>query len=357
MTTRIINAHDRSWEKVVKQYNQPETLRSIWQLCNTIIPYLLVCAAMYYSLQYPYWITLILALVASGFLVRIFIIFHDCGHGAYFKSQKLNKVVGIIAGLFAVTPYTNWHQKHKVHHATAVNLDKRGIGDVWTLTKEEYLNASKNLQTKYKIARYPLILFFIGPIFVVFIQNRFTTRKMNQEEKKNVYLTNILLALLITGISFLIGFKEFLLIQLPVLYFSHVIGIWLFFIQHNFEDIEWERTENWDYLTAALKGSSYLKLSKVFQWFTGNIGYHHIHHLSPRIPNYKLAQVHRENPLFHGVKPIQFLQTFKYINLHLWDEENQKMIPFKDVRTVVLKMPQTSDPSKQNQYPKAGNIR
>lgn len=326
------NKTDRSWEKVVRKYSQPDFKLSVWQISNSLIPFLAICVAMYYSLSFSYLLTLVLAVIASGFFIRLFIIFHDCGHGAFFKSQKANKIVGIIMGILTFTPYSKWHYQHGIHHATALNLDKRGIGDILTLTKDEYNNASKKRKLTYRIARNPFVMFLLGPIFLILVQNRITNHYMRKEDKHNVYLTNIVLLLFVIGMSMLLGVKTYLMIQLPILYISHSVGIWLFFVQHNFEDVSWERTNDWDYLSAALKGSSYLKLPRIFQWFTGNIGFHHIHHLSPRIPNYKLEQCHAENELFQGVKPITFLSTFKYLNLHLWDEKNQCMISFKENR-------------------------
>lgn len=321
---------DRSWEKVVRKYNQSSIKGSIWQLSNTLIPYLALWILMYYSLSYSYLLTLLLALVACGFFIRLFIIFHDCGHGSFFKSRKANKIVGMIMGILTFTPYGKWHFQHGIHHATALNLDKRGIGDIWTLTKDEYNNASTKRKLIYRIARNPFVMFILGPLFLILVQNRITTKVMRKEDKQNIYLTNVILVFFVVGMIMLLGTKTYLLIQVPILYISHSIGIWLFFVQHNFEDILWERTKDWDYLSAALRGSSYLKLPKVFQWFTGNIGFHHVHHLSSRIPNYNLEQCHSENELFHGVKPIKFFSTFKYLNLHLWDEKNQRMISFKE---------------------------
>jgi len=327
---------DRSWEKIIKRYNQPVMARSLWQIVNSFVPYVLLWILMYQSLQYSYIFTLLLAIVASGFLVRIFIIFHDCGHGSFFKSSKANNFVGILSGIVSFTPYRMWHHHHRIHHATAVNLDKRGIGDVWTMTKEEYLNAPRRRKLIYRIFRNPFLMFIVGPLYVVFFQNRFTKKHMNSEDKWNMYLTNTAMLLLAIGISLLIGIKAYLIIQVPVILISHSIGIWLFLIQHNFDDIEWERNDSWDYKTAAFKGCSFLQFPALFRWFTGNIGFHHVHHLSPRIPNYNLARCHYENDIFSVIKPIRFLETFKFLNLHLWDEVNQKMIGFKNLAFPII---------------------
>jgi acyl-lipid omega-6 desaturase (Delta-12 desaturase) len=320
---------ERSWEKTVRKYAHPDLKKSIWQICNSVIPYIFMWYIMYRSLEYSYWITLLLALVASGFLIRIFIIFHDCGHRSFFVSKRANEVVGMIMGIIAFTPYYKWHQQHSIHHATSGNLDKRGIGDVWTMTLEEYQNSSKKEKFMYRAFRHPLIMFILGPVLVVLIQNRITSKDMDRPERLNVYFTNIIILITAVLISLLIGFKAFLLIQLPIILIGHSLGIWLFYVQHQFDDVSWERNSNWDYKTSAITGSSFLKLPAVLQWFTGNIGFHHVHHLSSRIPNYNLEKCHYENKIFREVKPIVFFSTFKTLKLGLWDEKNRQMISFR----------------------------
>ena len=283
------------------------------------------------SLHISYLITLFLTLIASGLLVRIFIIFHDCGHGSFFKSKKVNNIVGIICGILAYTPYYKWHSQHSGHHATTVNLDKRGIGDVWTMTVNEYLDSSKWKRFFYRSFRNPFIMFTLGPLYMIIVQNRFSKKSMTPKERRNVYFTNIVLSLMAMGMILLIGLKAYLLIQIPLIVISHAIGLWLFYIQHQFEDVSWDRTTSWDYKTAAIEGSSFLKLPAILQWFTGNIGFHHVHHLSPRIPNYNLARCQYENELFKDVKPITLFSTFKALNLSLWDEANGQLIRFRKI--------------------------
>lgn len=321
-----------SWQKVVLKYAVPDTSQSIWQIINSLLPYIFVWYLMYKSLSYPYWITLLLSILASGFLIRLFIIFHDCGHGSFFKSKKAGNITGLITGILSFTPYRPWHAQHAIHHATAANLDKRGTGDVLTYTVDEYMNASKWNRFVYRAFRNPFIMFTIGPLFMIFFQNRITTKRMKKDEKRNVYFTNIALLIMSATISMFIGLKAYLLIQLPILYFSHAAGLWLFYIQHQFDDVAWERGDVWDYKTAALTGCSFLKLPGVLQWFTGNIGYHHVHHLSSRIPNYKLEACHNENEMFRNVKPIKFSSTFRALFLGLWDESQQKLISFKELK-------------------------
>lgn len=322
-------SNDRSWEKVVLKYNQPDLLRSIWQIVNSVIPYIMMWYLMYRSLQYSYLITLLLSLFACGFLIRIFIIFHDCGHGSFFSSIKANKTVGMIMGFLSFTPYYIWHNQHRIHHATAGNLDKRGIGDVWTMTVSEYQKSSRRDRFFYRAFRNPFIMFTFGPVLVIFIQNRFSNKKMSRKEKLNVYLTNVIVLMMATLISLLIGFKAYLMIQLPILLISHSIGIWLFYIQHQFDETSWVRDPSWDYKTAAIENCSYLKLPAVLQWFTGNIGFHHVHHLGSRIPNYYLEKCHKENEMFKDIKPVVLFATFKALKLSLWDEAAHRMISFR----------------------------
>jgi len=332
METPIKNqANDRSWQKMIMKYNQPDLRKSIWQICNSVIPYFVLWYLMVQSLQVSYLITLFLILIASGFLVRIFIIFHDCGHGSFFKSKKTNTFVGIIAGIIAFTPYHKWHKHHAEHHASTVNLDKRGMGDVWTMTVNEYQSSSRGKRLFYRSFRNPFFMFTMGPLFMFIVQNRFSNKKMTPTERWNVYFTNMVLLMMAAGMSFLIGIKAYLLIQVPLLVISHVIGLWLFYIQHQFEDVSWDRASNWDYKNAAILGSSFLKLPCILQWFTGNIGFHHVHHLSPRIPNYNLARCQNENDLFKDVRPITLGSTFKALNLSLWDEANRQLVRFRKV--------------------------
>lgn len=286
---------------------------------------------MYRSLVYPYWVTLLLSLVAVGFLVRLFIIFHDCGHRSFFRSKSANYIVGGIMGIFAFTPFNSWHTQHRIHHETSGNLDKRGIGDVWTMCVGEYLESSRWRRFIYRAFRNPLIMFTFGPVLVVFFKNRVTNKLMSWKERWNVYFTNMVILTISVSISLLIGFKAFLLIQLPVILIGHSVGIWLFYIQHQFVDVKWERNNEWDYRASALNGSSFLKLPPVLQWFTGNIGFHNVHHLSSRIPNYNLARCHYENQIFSDIKPVELFSTFKAMNLRLWDESSCKMVSFRSL--------------------------
>jgi len=320
-----------SWREAVMRYAQPDTKTSIWQIVNTLIPYLGLLFLMYLSLEVSYFLTLFLSVFASAFMVRLFIIFHDCGHGSFFKSAKLSETVGIILGIITFTPYHKWHRAHKIHHATVGNLDKRGTGDVWVLTVDEFLTTSKWRRRFYRVYRHPLIMFMIGAPLIFLGANRLTIKELNRKERFNVYLTNFALLLILVAAHFTIGIKAYLMIQLPIIFFGSVAGVWLFYVQHQFEGVHWYRQGEWDYKTVALQGSSFYKLPKMLQWFSGNIGFHHIHHLSPKIPNYKLEECHAENPEFSQIKPITILESFKTMKLRLWDEQNSRLITFKEL--------------------------
>ncbi len=314
------------------KYQQPALRRSLWQLINTLVPYGALWYLMYLSLGVSYWLTGALALVAAGFLVRVFIIFHDCGHGSFFESRKANDVLGAITGLLCFTPYYHWRWEHAQHHATSGDLDRRGTGDVWTLTVQEYLEASRWKRFAYRLARNPVILFGLAPAFLFLIKQRFCAAKAGPRERRSVMWTNLAVVGLVAGGSWVFGLKAYLLLQFLVLMVAGSAGIWLFYVQHQFEGVYWERSSGWDYLTAALKGSSFYKLPRVLQWFSGNIGFHHIHHLSPRIPNYHLEKCHRAEPLFQAVKPITLFASFKSFTFRLWDEQRQKLVGYRALR-------------------------
>jgi omega-6 fatty acid desaturase (delta-12 desaturase) len=319
------------WITIISGYTKPDRLKSWWQIINSVVPYIILWVVMVKTTEISYWLTLLLAVPAAGFMVRIFIIFHDCGHGSFFKSQRMNKIIGIITGLIVFTPYHKWHYDHKIHHQTVGNLDKRGVGDVKTLTVEEYSALSRWQKFSYRFYRNPFFLFGIAPILLFTILNRFTKPNMSFREKMYVHLTTLALVASITGLILIMGWKTYVLIQLPVLYIATVHGVWLFYVQHQYRDVLWEGEADWDYKTTALQGSSWFKLPGILNWFTGNIGYHHIHHLSPRVPNYNLKKCHYENPIFHNVKPLTFFSAFESLLLRLYDVKRKRMIRFSEI--------------------------
>ncbi len=332
VNTKTSTPRSPEWVGVINRYNKPVLSKSIWQIINSLGPYLVVWYLMVLSLQVSWLLTLGLSFLAAGFLVRMFIIFHDCGHSSFFRSERANRITGTILGSLAFTPYYRWHNQHAIHHSTVGNLDKRGIGDVWTLTLQEYEQLSPAEKRKYRRYRHPLFLFVLAPFLLFVIGMRFTQRGMKKTEKRSVYITNMILLLLTVLMTLLIGLKSFLFIQLTVMYLASVAGVWLFYVQHQFEEVVWSRQEEWDYKTMALEGSSYLKLPRVLQWFSGNIGYHHIHHLSSRIPNYHLEKCHRENDLFSNIKPVTLQDSLRTLRLRLWDEKNRKLIGFHHLK-------------------------
>ena len=319
---------DLPWQEAVAKYQNPDVRASLWQIATSVIPYIVLWFLMYLSLEYSYLITLALSVLAGGFLVRIFIIFHDCGHGSFFKSQKLNHIVGSICGVMTFTPYFEWRHAHAIHHATAGDLDRRGTGDVLTLTVKEYQQMPGWKRLGYRLYRNPLVMFILGPMFVFLVVHRFPSRNSKKRERTSVYWTNLAILAYIVPLVALIGFERYILIQLPIALLTGTAGVWMFYVQHQFEGTYWEKHVQWDYLTAALKGSSYYKLPKILQWFTGNIGLHHIHHLSPRIPNYNLQACHDANPLFQQVPTVTLGPSFKSVFFKLWDEEQRQLVGF-----------------------------
>jgi omega-6 fatty acid desaturase (delta-12 desaturase) len=327
------NPHRPAWKEAVAKYQKAALRPSLWQAANTLLPYAALWCLMHLSLALSWWLALPLAVLAGGFLVRVFIIFHDCGHGSFFPSARANNVLGFITGVLTFTPYYHWRWEHATHHATSGDLDRRGMGDVWTLTVQEYLEASCWKRFAYRLARNPFVLFGLAPLYVFLIKQRFAAPKAARREQNSVCWTNLAVGLLAAVLCWVFGLKAYLLLQLLVLMVGGAVGIWLFYVQHQFEGVYWERNAKWDYSAAALKGSSFYKLPKVLQWFSGNIGFHHIHHLSPRIPNYNLEKCHRAEPLFQTVKPVTLFSSFKSFTFRLWDEQRRSLVGYGALRT------------------------
>ncbi|MBN2388401.1 MAG: fatty acid desaturase [Anaerolineales bacterium] len=326
MDIREIQDVQHSLRSLLTHYQVSDWRRSLGQVLNTLIPYMALWALMVLSLRVSYWLTLALALPTAGFMVRTFIIFHDCGHGSFFASKKANTVVGILTGILTFTPWTRWWHDHAIHHATSGDLDRRGVGDVYTMTVAEYLAAPRWKKIGYRLMRNPFNLFVIGAPIVFAVVQRIPLRGSGKRERASVWWTNLALVVLIGLLIWLVGWEAFLLVQIPVFWLGTAAGVWLFYMQHQFEGVYWERHEKWNFFAAGLMGCSYYRLPRLLQWFTGSIGFHHIHHVSARIPNYRLEACYRENPVLQGPATLTLLSSLKSLRLRLYDEATHQLV-------------------------------
>ncbi|MHB8240489.1 MAG: fatty acid desaturase [Solirubrobacteraceae bacterium] len=321
------------WRDTLAPYARPHLGRSLLDLATSVVPYLALSYLMYLSIGVSYLLTLLIAVPASGFLVRTFILFHDCSHGSFLPSKRANMWLGTVLGLFVYSPFLRWRHDHAKHHASSGDLDRRGGGDVHTLTVAEYVELPPRGRLAYRLFRNPLIMFGIGPIVALLVGPRLVPRTARPRMRRSVIGTNIALALLVAFLCWLMGWESYLLVQAPTVLMAGSAGIWLFYVQHQFEDAYWESTGDWSYADAALRGSSYLKLPKVLQFFSGNIGLHHVHHLSARIPNYNLQRAHDENPIFHDVPILSFRDGMRSVRYKLWDEDHRRLVTFAEARS------------------------
>jgi omega-6 fatty acid desaturase (delta-12 desaturase) len=320
------------WQEDLAPYARPHLGRSLLDLATSVVPYLALSVAMYLALKVSYLLVLGIAIPAAGFLMRTFILFHDCSHGSFLPSKRANAWLGIVLGLFVYSPFLRWRHDHAIHHATSGDLDRRGGGDVHTLTVAEYHALAPRSRLAYRLFRNPLIMFGVGPIVALLVGPRLVARDARPRLRRSVIGTNIALAVLVAALCLLIGWSEFLLIQAPTVMLAGSIGIWLFYVQHQFEDAYWEDAGSWSYADAALCGSSYLKLPKILQFFSGNIGLHHIHHLNARIPNYNLQRAHDENAIFHDVPILSLRDGLRAVRFKLWDEDSGRLVSFAQAR-------------------------
>ncbi len=330
-TSEEIKKSLQNWPALVAAYGTPDRKKAIVQMVNTFLPFIGLWVLMYFSLQWSYWITIGLAIINAFFMVRIFIIQHDCGHQSFMKWRKVNDAIGIFCSFFSSIPYKYWSRSHNFHHAHTGQLEIRDIGDINTLTVKEYQALSFWKRIGYRIFRHPLVLFVFGPVYYLLINVRFPLIKMKgwQRVKRAQFFNNVYMFLIYALLAFAIGWKKFFLVQIPILVIFAIIAVWFFYVQHQHENTYKQWRDNWEYLLSAVKGSTYYKLPKVFQWLTGNIGLHHIHHLNSKIPNYHLEWCARENPILNKyVTKVSFWESLSYMFNHLWDEENQKMISF-----------------------------
>jgi acyl-lipid omega-6 desaturase (Delta-12 desaturase) len=326
---------DMVWREMVAPYLKPNTWRALIQLLTTGLPFLAVMAAMLIALHHGILMAMVLFPIAALLLVRLFMFQHDCGHGSFFASRRANDLLGSVLGVLTLTPYISWRGEHAIHHASMGNLDRRGIGDITTLTLPEYLALPKWRQLAYRLYRHPLILFGIGPIWLFFISNRIPpgNPRCRWRDWLSVLGTNVTLAMVLVTLCFTLGPVALLLGWLPVTVLAATIGVWLFYVQHQFQDAYWEPRSHWDFHTAAMQGASFYDLPRVLHWVTGNIGFHHIHHLSSRIPNYRLRECHEANPAFHAAPRLTLWKSLKCAHLALWDAEDRSLISFRKLRT------------------------
>ncbi|PDZ53053.1 fatty acid desaturase [Bacillus sp. AFS094611] len=307
----------------------------MWQLINTVVPFIILWYLAYKSLSVSYLLALVPSLLAAGFMTRIFIIFHDCTHYSFFKSRPANRIVGTCMGVLTLFPFDQWGHEHAIHHATSGNLDKRGTGDIWTLTVDEYVAAPFRLRLAYRLYRNPFVMFGLGPIYVFLLKNRFNRKGARRKERMNTYLTNIIIVAVVALLCWAIGWQSFLLVHGTIFLIAGSVGIWLFYVQHTFEDSYFEEDKDWEYVKAAVEGSSFYKLPKILQFLTGNIGFHHVHHLSPRVPNYKLEEAHNNTLPLKNVPTITLATSLRSLRFRLWDEKSNNFVSFKEVKNII----------------------
>ena len=331
--SRVLELSRGEWTSIVSRYANVTLGRAIWQVVNTLVPLSFVFWLMYWATGAMPWLTLPLGFLASGFLVRTFIIMHDCAHASFLPWPKVNDALGFITGVLTFTPFQQWRRDHALHHASSGDLDRRGHGDVPTITKAEYLARNKWGRLQYRLIRHPVSLMLIGPVHLM-VNQRFRGRSKATKTKQlySVWYTNLAIVVIVALTTYFWSYKAFWLVYLPSMYIAAAIGIWLFYVQHQFEDAYWESHEEWDYATAAITGSSYLRLNPFLRWFTGSIGLHHVHHLGPKIPNYRLQKAHDENPIFEKAPVMTFGMGFRALRLALYDEDAKRLIRFKDLK-------------------------
>lgn len=321
------------WRAIVARYTGADVFRSAFQLVSTIG--LLVAALIvgYWFMSRAPWVTALLTVPIAGLLIRTFIIMHDCAHGSFLPWPKANDAIGFMTGVLTFTPFSQWRREHALHHASSGDLDRRGYGDVTTLTVAEYRALSRWGRLKYRLYRHPIVLFGIGPLHMIVVQRfRFPGLATGSKQMWGLWMTNLALVGLGAATVLAFGWKSVFLLYLPAYYLAAAGGIWLFYVQHQFEEAYWERGKSWDYATAAITGSSHLRLPGVLNWFTGHIGLHHVHHLGPRIPNYRLKAAHEENEIFHAAPELTLRSALRTLSLTLWDEESGRMVGFRGVR-------------------------
>ena len=332
LPTKNASTGRASGRERLASYEQTHLGRALLDLATSALPYVALSALMYFALSISYLLVLALAVPAAAFLVRTFIVFHDCSHGSFFESRRANAWMGISLGLLLFSPFVRWRHDHAVHHASSGDLTRRGTGDIRTLTVAEYQRLPWRSRLGYRLVRNPLVMFGLGPIVAMIIGPRIVAKGARERMRRSVTGTNLALAVIVGSLCWSIGWLDYLLVFAPAALLAGSIGIWLFYVQHQFEDAYWEDAGDWSYADAALRGSSFLKLPPPLRFCTGNIGYHHVHHLNARIPNYNLRRAHEENPIFHEVPTLSLWDGLRAVSLKLWDEDRGRMVTFAQAR-------------------------
>jgi acyl-lipid omega-6 desaturase (Delta-12 desaturase) len=329
-----VAANRQPWREALVAYAQPCVRRGLLGLVTSVVPYLTLCVAMYLALSISPWITIVLAIPTAGLLIRVFVMFHDCSHGSLFPTRRANVWVGTVLGLFVLSPFRRWRHDHAVHHATSGDLDRRGVGDVVTLTVREYEARSSRGRLAYRLIRNPLVMFGLGPVVAMIVGPRIVARGARPRMRNSVLGTDAALVVVVGALCRLIGLADFLIVWAPAALVAGSVGIWLFYVQHQFEGAYWRTRAEWSYVDAALRGSSYLKLPKLLQFLTGNIGLHHVHHLNSRIPNYNLQRAHESSEVFASVPTLTLWDGLRAVRCKLWDEEAGRLVTFAEARRV-----------------------
>jgi len=325
----------RNWVKILAKYRDPHHGRSAFELAVSLVPYLVIWALAWWLLPVAPWASVALAMLNGGFLVRLFIIQHDCGHGGFFRNRHVSDWTGRVLGVLTLTPYDVWRRTHSIHHSAAGNLDKRGIGDVHTLTVAEYCALPRLRRIQYRLYRNPLVMFGLGPIYLFLLQNRLPLGLMRSWTYwSSAMATNLIIAGALSLIAWFGGWQPIMLIFLPTVLVGASAGVWLFYVQHQFEDTLWDKSIDWQLHDAALHGSSHYDLPHVLRWFSGNIGVHHVHHLYSRIPFYRLTEVLRDHQELATSQRLTIRESLGCVKLHLWDEQQRKLLSFRAARAL-----------------------
>jgi omega-6 fatty acid desaturase (delta-12 desaturase) len=322
-------------QETLQTYARPDRRKAILQILDTLVPYVVLYALMVVLVRegFSYWLVLVVAVPTGAFFVRVFILFHDCCHGSFFPSRKANRILGYVTGILTFTPFEQWRRSHARHHETVGDLDRRGVGDIWTLTVEEYRAAPRGKRILYRIVRNPFAILLLGPPIVFLIGQRYFHEDDRTPERRSVVITDVAIAAIVVVASLTFGLGTYLMVQLPVTMIAGGAGLWLFYVQHQFEGVYWARHDVWDRHRAAMEGSSFYRLPVVLRWFTGSIGFHHVHHVQQRIPNYALERCHRNTPALQTVTPLTLFGSFRCARLHLWDEARQELAGYQALNT------------------------